>query len=385
MAQAESLAGGEGMSEATDAFRSAMDAESPSRTKQGREPKEQHRQNIEEVFPQRNMDRREEEGGANDDPEPVKRARAARGNNSVNEEIDDSGPNDPDEEEVGQEEVDDEETEDDGQPEPDEDEEDEEEPESAEIDTDQIVRVLIDGQPHEVSLGEAVKGYIRQETFHRRMGELSGGVTHLHQAKLGLDNERADFIEKSKALENYIEAFMPQEPNWDDLYRTNPQNFAYLKHQWDTFQGQFSGLVQQRQVAEQQRQSAYMERLNQFANANRATLAAEHPEWRAEKTWRRDTDSMRRTAKEAGYTDEEIGQLFDARAVRVLLKASRYDRMMAARPRPVRQQAPPSNRNGATPQRNVSRSFERAEKRLSRTGSLNDAARVFERILDSER
>lgn len=376
------LGGSEGMSEATDAFRASMDAESPSRSKQGRSQKEPERQDIEEVFPQRNMDRSEQEGGADDEPEVVKRARAQR-RDSGDDEIDAPGPNDPDEEDVGQEYADEEEPEDDGQPEPDEDED--EEPESAEIDADQIVRVLIDGQPHEVSLGEAVKGYIRQETFHRRMGELSNGVAHMHQAKLSLDNERADFVEKSKALENYIEAFMPQEPNWEELYRANPTNFAYLKHQWDTFQGQFQGLVQRRQIAEQQRQSAYMERLNQFANANRATLASEHPEWRAEKTWRRDTDSMRRTAKEAGYTDEEIGQLFDARAVRVLLKASRYDRMMAARPRPVRQLAPPSKRNGATPQRNVSRSFERAEKRLSRAEGLSAAERAFERILDNER
>jgi hypothetical protein len=382
----ERIDGTEGMNEATAAFRASMDAEAPSRSRRpDREQKEQNRQDIEDVFPQRNMDRREEEGGANDDPEPVRRARAERGNRDFGNAESDDGPNDPEEEDGGLIE-DEEEPEDDGQPEPDADEEDEEDqPEAAEIDPDQIVRVLIDGQPHEVSLGEAVKGYIRQETFHRRMGELSNGVTHLHHAKLGLDNERADFIEKSRALENYIEAFMPQEPNWDELYRANPTNFAYLKHQWDTFQGQFSGLVQQRQQAEYQRQTAYMERLNQFASANRATLAAEHPEWRSEKTWRRDTDSMRRTAKEAGYTDEEIGQLFDARAVRVLLMASRYQRMMAARPRPVRQQAPQSNRTGATPSRNVSRSFEKAEKRLSRTGSLNDAAAVFERILNSER
>ena len=40
-------------------------------------------------------------------------------------------------------------------------------------DEDDKYEVIVDGQPTEVSLGEALNGYVRQETFHRRMTELS--------------------------------------------------------------------------------------------------------------------------------------------------------------------------------------------------------------------
>ena len=61
-----------------------------------------------------------------------------------------------------------------------------------------------------------------------------------------------------------------------------------------------------------------------------------------------------------GYSDSEIDQLYDARGVNVLLKASKYDRLMASKPKPVRNGfGNPAKTNGATPhnKRNASRIF----------------------------
>ena len=40
-------------------------------------------------------------------------------------------------------------------------------------DEDEKYEVVVDGHPFEVTLGEALNGYVRQETFHRRLGELN--------------------------------------------------------------------------------------------------------------------------------------------------------------------------------------------------------------------
>ena len=378
------LGGTEGFSEAAQAFESVMDAESPSRSRRDEEKPQQSKQSIEDLFPQRRMDRSESEGGANDDPEVVKKRRSeARGQDEGRPEF---GEEEGDEPELPLEDPQDDEDEE-GQTRYEDEDEEPDEPEAAqgEVDPNQVFRIVVDGEPTEVTLDEMARGYTRTATFHKRLGELGQGVQALNAQKAQLEAMNADYVERNNALEAVISTFMPQEPNWRELYASDPINAARLRFEWDDLTGRLSSLVQGRQQAAYQQQQVQTERLSHFANANRAQLASTHPEWKSEKVWKRDNDSMRRTARDVGYTDQEMAQLYDARAVEILLKASRYDRMMAAKPRPVRES--PTKRNGSTPRsRNVSQNtFDRAEKRLSRSGSINDAAAVFESILDRER
>ena len=61
----ENITGTEGMGEARAAFESAIDAESPSRSKATRSAeKKPDRIAMEDLFPTREMDRREHEGGS---------------------------------------------------------------------------------------------------------------------------------------------------------------------------------------------------------------------------------------------------------------------------------------------------------------------------------
>lgn len=391
MAGGEHIGGTEGMSDARDAFESAINAETPSRSKNTPEREQEQKTDINELFPSRQMDRREKEGGEDaGDPEIVKRARQeAKQREKFS---DDDSPREPvDDEDEADEEDDDEEP----QRQQTEEEDEEEEPdEAAQQDGDltkllnTIVEVKIDGKPAEITLNEAVRGYIRTETFHQRLGELQNGVTELNNQRNEVAQIREAYLERAKALEAYVEAFMPKEPNWDELYATDPTKAVLLERQWRTFQEKLGGLAGQRTQAEMEAEQERTRHLHNFASQNRAKLAQAHPEWKNEKVWKRDHDSMRRTARTAGYTDEEINQLYDARGVEVLLKASLYDRLMASKPKPVKQRfGAPTRPNGSTPprQRDVSRGFDRAEKRLSRTGSMKDAAGVFERILDNER
>lgn len=396
----ENLGGSPGMTDATDAFKATLDAEQPSRSRSRKEPKEKP-SNIpmEDLFPRRQMDRSEPEGGEREgDPEVVRKARQQarqqsgdpdfgeaeprprqrapiEGNDADSgEDEDDAEPLAPDDEPEGDEPE--------AEPQEDEDQDDERQ----QLDLNQIVEVNIDGQPVEVSLNEALRGYIRQETFHQRLGELQQGVQALHGQRGELAQAQEAFVQRAQELEAYVQAFMPQEPNWDALYAEDPAKAALHERRWRSFTEQVQALQAKREATQRELDAERIRNIHNFANANRAKLAQMFPEWKDEKVWRRDHDSMRRTARAAGYSDEEINQLYDARGVVILLKAAKHDRLMATKPRPVRGPgATPLKRNGATPSRNASRSFERAERRLSRTGSIDAAASVFEQILDRER
>ena len=130
------------------------------------------------------------------------------------------------------------------------------------------------------------------------------------------------------------------------------------------------------QAQEQKRKIAIYE------DTQRRQLASWVPDWTDGKKWERDRKSMIRTAMGAGYSEAELGELRDARATIVLLKAARYDAMMAAKPKPVRQQG--ALRPGAISSRAAPNGLARAERRLQRSGSVKDAARAFEEDLNRE-
>ena len=379
---AESL-NGTGMGEAAQAFQATMDAEQPTRSKSSKsEKREPERMDMDDIFPSREMDRREREGGADDEPEIVRRRRAEANGGRTTAPADAA---DADEPELPFEEEEQPQNEDEPDTEPEEEEDDEQDEESAgPIDLDQIVTVTIDGEPAEVSLKEALRGYIRTETFHRRLGDLQQGVTVLNTARQEVDTIRQAYLEQATLLNEYVTAFMPQEPNWDALYEQDPGNASRIERNWRSFLEKVGGLRSNLENARAEATAEQQRNLHLYAGQERAKLAHAHQEWKNEKVWQRDHDSMRRTARAAGYTDSEINQLYDARGVEILLKAAKYDRMMATKPKPVRGAVNPTNGKGTTPPRRaVSRSFDRAEKRLSRTGSIQDAADAFERILDN--
>lgn len=355
------------VSEAADAFQAALDAETPSRSRKDPAERRPSKTEIEDLFPNKQMDRREAEGGANEPPpRPVS-----------------DDPEADEDEDASAEEYDDEEAPDEGPPE--EEYDDEESP--SEIDPNQIVRVMVDGQPMEVSVDEMAKGYIRQETFHRRMSELDQGIRAYHQARAQHEQDLALYATQAQELEEYVQAFLPKEPDWRALFEADAKNgtnhASQLRFEWEQMVGKISGLHQNRVYAQQVLQQRERERISDFVQANRLKLSQDRPEWRNEKVWRRDSDSMRRTALNAGFSPQEIATLYDARMVTVLDKAAKWDRMNAAKPKPVRQQAS-TRPNGVTPSRNMSRSFDRAERRQNRGSSKDQLVAAFERDLSRE-
>jgi hypothetical protein len=106
--------------------------------------------------------------------------------------------------------------------------------------------------------------------------------------------------------------------------------------------------------------------------------------WTDPKRRAKDLQSMRRTGLSAGFGEEELSQVYDSRMLQILLKASKFDRMMAAKPKPIVRQPqgkpiPPGAGSART--RTAQRGATSAMKRLNRSGSIEDAAVVFDQFL----
>jgi hypothetical protein len=138
------------------------------------------------------------------------------------------------------------------------------------------------------------------------------------------------------------------------------------------------GEISQKQMASNQAQLAAFaeEESSKFEQMNRKT-------WSDPKKKSKDLHSMRRTGLASGFSEEELSQVYDSRMLTVLLKASKYDRMMASKPKPVvhAQAKPIPPGAGSAKQRTAQKGVTSAMKRLNRTGSIEDAAVVFDQII----
>lgn len=311
----------------------------------------------EELFPDREVSG-EEQGGGDDEPledeedEPTRKAAV----------------DDEDEAEEDKPEAEDEE---------------EEEPQETAFDLNQIVRVNIDGQPQEVSLAEALNGYVRTETFHRRLNQLGQVASEIEAERAQITNARAYYAQMIPALQKQLASLQPAEPDWDKLYAEDAGEAARLERQWRTYREKLGQLQTEHQRVQQEQQRETARRMAAYEDTQRRSLAGQFPQWSDNKVWERDRRSMIRTATAVGYSEAEIGELRDARATQILWESSQYRKIMAAKPKAVKQQG--AMRPGATSSRAAPNGAYRADRRLQRTGSVRDAARAFEVDLDRER
>lgn len=247
---------------------------------------------------------------------------------------------------------------------------------------DQKYEVTVDGKPMEVTLQEALNGYIRVETFHQRMNKVNEASQTVMAEAQRVAQARDNYINQNAALEQEIMTLLPQQPDWDAEFAKNPQAAHALRKQYEAVEQKLNGLRQSRMAAFQEQQAETARKTESYAKEQFAKFVMDNkiPD---EGALRKEIQSMRRTAMSAGFSEYEVATVYDSRMLSVLRKASRYDRLMAGKPKAVipgkgRALTPGSApRIGNAGRRNI----DEAQSRLAKSGRLDDAASVFEKII----
>jgi hypothetical protein len=243
--------------------------------------------------------------------------------------------------------------------------------------------VTADGETFHITLDEALRGYVREATFHKRMGALQQGQRELEGAVGQLRANYAQWHQDRRNYEEDLANLVPAEPNWDQEFAANPHQAYATRKVFETIYGK---LNQSRAMRAQREQAQAAEADRQVADYavkgfERFVMDNKIPD---EATLKKNLQSMRRTASAAGFSEYEVATVYDPRMLTVLLKASKYDRMMAAKPRAViagkgRTLTPgaatPFNGNGRRS------GLDEALRRQAGSGSLDDTAQVFRRLL----
>jgi hypothetical protein len=258
------------------------------------------------------------------------------------------------------------------------------------LNLEQVVRVNVDGEEQEVTLQEALSGYIRTETFMQRLNVLNEAKSEILREQGETAQARQKYIDSIQALQAQLEEITPREPTqaeWDALYAEDPVKARQQEIAWRNYREQKAALKSAADKAQAEQAEQHKKDVVNWVRGEQVKILRAVPQWNDAAVRTKELDSMKRTAKSVGYSDEEIATLYDSRAVLVLRKAAAYDRMMAKKPKPakttVRQpQASGTGRpsNGQT----VRKDSGRAMDNLRKTGSIDAATSVFGNILKSE-
>lgn len=243
---------------------------------------------------------------------------------------------------------------------------------------DALVTVKINGKTENITLKEALEGYQRNSDYTRKTQALKQEVQTFAQERQQVEVERQQYGQLINALHQQLQQFAPQEPNWEQLHRDDPLNFPIVEKQWRDYKERVAATGAERErmahIAAQQEQA----QLQHMVERGREYLFDKVPEWKDAQKWNEARSRLRDYGQKVGYTDEELGAAYDPRAILVLDKARRYDAIMANRPKPDQSAGPKPMRSGTisnTPR--AATEISRAKDRLSKTGSVDDAAKLF--------
>lgn len=258
-----------------------------------------------------------------------------------------------------------------------EDEEDTEDTEQAGTQA-QSFTVKVDGKTEVVTLDELKQGYSGQKYVQKGMQEAAAAKKEAEAVYSALLQERQNIAQLYEQAQQGTLAQPPVEPA-RELFETDPIGYMDAKLKYDEQMQAYNAQMQQmEQVAQQQTQAeqaaqqAYLQQemmnlqkiIPEFADQNKATQIK---------------DKLITSGTEIyGYEADEIAQVMDHRAIRVLHDAIKYQELMSGKEAAV-EKAKPANRKkrpvkaGAKKGNNKSQVQKKLRQKLTKTGSVDDA------------
>jgi hypothetical protein len=245
-------------------------------------------------------------------------------------------------------------------------------------------RVKVGKEEVDVPLDELIKGYSRTSDYTKKTQEVA-------EQRKAVEAQQAKIEEAARLRDQYaqrlsiIEQMLQQpEPDLSQLKETDPIGYAVAVAEQTEKQKQLAAVQQERARLAQQQQSEQSERLKAHLATEAAKLREAIPEWQDEVKGEIIKKEIREYAKSVGFSDQELSQVYDSRAVTALYKAAQYDKLMKGKIDATKKvtQAPRMLKPGtSTPETRQTEQSKKLKQQVRKTGKVKDAARLFESFL----
>ncbi len=239
--------------------------------------------------------------------------------------------------------------------------------------------IKVNGQEVPVTLDELKAGYSRQSDYTQKTMQIA-------EERKALEADRQNLQALINDYQNALQSPMPaMEPPvrpdaklWDEDPIEAMRQTELYRQKMEDFQAESAKHQHLQQQAMAQKQQQMQEALNQ----QQIALKERIPEWQNEETATKEKAEIRRFGLSMGFTENELAQIYDSRAVQVLRDAMRYNQLQTKRGK-VKQAPQGKSLAPGTPTPGEPQQLRKgkAMKRLAQTGHIKDAQAVFEQIL----
>lgn len=244
-------------------------------------------------------------------------------------------------------------------------------------------KVKASGEEVEVELDELIKGYQQGADYTKKSQALAEQRKAIEAERQHLEyvkQERQAYAQKLQALDSFLSQ-QNQGVNLDVLKETDPIGYAVAVAEQSQREKQLAVVRNEQQRLAQQQQSEHHASLQNHLRQESEKLTSLIPELATPQG-----DAVRKQirdyAKSIGWTDQELGQLYDSRAVVTLYNGMKYQQLQKSKPEVNKklQAAPKMMRSGTSAPPTKSSGDKQAMQRLRETGKVSDAAKAFERF-----
>ena len=274
----------------------------------------------------------------------------------------------------------------------------EEEETEEEDDTPTVYSVKINGEDHEVTEDELIKGYSRQADYTKKTQELSQYRSQLDQAAQFYQTEVAATQE---ARQQYINSLAQgvqislsslqefENIDWERLKTEDKEEYLTKR---DDFREAQNSVQKLKQTHTQEAEKQNAEQQNQFQNwaqTEHQKLVSILPDWGDPVKQKAIAGELRQFAASKGFAEEELAQLFDHRSILILMQAKAWEddqrKVKTVKSKKIKNK-PKVTRSGKGVQKSDSDKSKRAAqmKRLRETGHHRDAVSLLEDFIKLE-
>jgi hypothetical protein len=247
-------------------------------------------------------------------------------------------------------------------------------------------RIKAAGEEVEVTLDDLIKGYQQGRDYTQKTQSLAEQRKAVEAEKAAVEQAktlRDQYAQRLQMIEQVLKQQEPQE-DLNALKETDPIGYAVKVAEQQQRQQQLYAIQAEQQRLAHQQQTEQQQRLQQLLAEEQQKLAQAIPEFADPEKGNTVRSEIRNYAKQVGFTDEDLAQVYDSRAVLTLWKAAQYDKLVKGKPEVTKKvsEAPKMFKPGtATNVPPEQKQYQTQRKTLRQTGKPRDAAALFEQFL----
>jgi len=246
----------------------------------------------------------------------------------------------------------------------------------------QVYTVKVDGKEIEVTLDELQKGYSRTQDYTRKTQQVAETRKAVEAEAQAIRAEREQYAQLLGALKQQLET--TEAPvDMDRLRDEDPIEWVRQSEIRRQKQEKLAAIQSEQQRLSELAQQQRAQELQAHLASQQEALLQAVPEWKDSKKAQAEKALLVEFGKKIGFSDEELKNVYDHRAVIALRKAALYDQMMSKRGqiKPVVNNGPRPAKPSAAGRVSTTTESTRAKQRLAKSGRVNDAASAIELLL----